>query len=103
MDQVFNRTFDALRQFKAENGYLPSEDNQSVTAALSGKNKTGKNYITGWANDEDGRLLDTVRNPLVFHFINNNEIAIYSSSTKQTLHGFLDTNKATVSRTGSPK
>jgi hypothetical protein len=99
-DRVLSATFEALKQFKNENGHLPSEDNQSTVVALLGKNKTGKNYIPDWnpnVFDNKGRLLDTKDESLVFHFINDNEITIYSSGTQQQLHGFLDTDKVTIS------
>ena len=99
MDRVLGSTFEVLRRFKNENGYLPSEDNQTTTAALLGKNKTGKNYIPDWDTnllDVKGRLLDIAGKPIVFHFINDNEITIYSPGTKQQLDGFLDSGKVTI-------
>jgi hypothetical protein len=100
MDRVLKATFEALRQFKTENGYLPSEDNQTVTAGLLGKNKAGKNYIPNWDTnlfDNKGRLLDITGEAVVFHFITDNEITIYSPGTKQQLDGFLDSGKVTIS------
>jgi len=103
MGRVLTATFESLRHFKNENGYLPPEDNQSTAAALSGKNKTGKNYIANWDPnlfDAKGRLLDVKGEAVVFHFINVNHITIYSPGTKQLLDGALDSDK--VSLTGSP-
>lgn len=99
MGQVFDGVFEALRQFKSENGYLPPEDNKSVTAALSGKNKISKNYVPGWnENIANEQILDIDRNPLVFHFINDNEMTVYAPATKQLYHGYLNSDKATVTQ-----
>ena len=99
MDQVFNSTFEVLRQFQKDNGYLPPEDNQSITAALLGKNKIAKNYIPDWTDDiASGQILDIDHKPLVFHFINDNEITVYAPATKQLYHGFLNSDKATVTQ-----
>jgi hypothetical protein len=101
MDKVLSATFEALRQFKSENGYLPAEDNQSTVAALLGKNKIGKNYLLDWnpnVFDNKRHLLDVTNKPLVFHFINDNEITIYSAGTQQQLRGFLNSDKATVTQ-----
>jgi hypothetical protein len=101
MDRVLGATFEALRQFKSENGYLPAEENQSIVTALLGKNKSGKNYLLDWnpnVFDDKGNLLDVTHKPLVFHFINDNEITIYSSGTQRQLRGFLNSGKATVTQ-----
>lgn len=101
MGRVLSSTFEVLRQFKNENGYLPSEDNQAATAALSGKNKTGKNYISDWdvnLFDNKRRLLDVEGKPIVFHFLNDNEITIYSPGTKQRLDGFLNSGKTIITQ-----
>ena len=90
-------TFNILKLFKQENGYFPPEDNRQVVTALFGRNKSTKNYIPEWSTlDYQKRLVDVYRKPLVFHFVNDNEVTIYSPGTGQRLDGFLDTGKVTI-------
>ena len=97
MQVIFNK----IKLFKQDSGYIPPEDNKSMTRALTGGNKLGKNYLLGWDDNGLGPLLDSEDRPFIFHFINDNEITIYCQTTRQQLHGFLDTGSESITQESS--
>ena len=82
-----------MKNYGAAFGENPVGTNPEITAALTGKNPKGINFITvesGLRVNENGEMVDAYGTPLFFHQLSGKEMEIRSAGEDRKMWTFDD-------------